>query len=286
MRNRQLAAALWMLGAQVMFGVMNVLTRLGAGDLPWSEVAAARFLLGGLLVVPVALATGARLGTRDHRTTWGRSIFGTISALGVFYALGSPRVAVGDAATLSATGPIFVALLSAPLLGERVGRHVGLAVLVAFTGVALVVQPSFATALPIAVITTLAAVFYALAMIWLRKIGQRESAEAVVLHFSLTAGLTMALITLPVFRLPDRTGALYLLGTGVTGGLAQIAMTRAYALDRAARMSALTYVSVMLTYLFALPIFTEEISVAQLAGAALVIAGGTMVTLQRKPAPA
>ncbi len=275
-----------MLGAQVMFAAMNVLTRLGAAELPWSEVAAARFLVGGLLVIPVALATGAPLRIRDRRTAWGRSIFGTISALGVFYALGSPRVAVGDAATLSATGPIFVALLSAPLLGERVGRHVGLAVLIAFTGVALVVQPSFATALPIAVIATLAAVFYALAMIWLRRIGQRESAEAVALHFSLTAGVTMALISLPVLRLPDRAGALYLLGTGIAGGLAQIAMTRAYARDRAARMSALNYVSVMLTYVFALPVFVEPVSALQLAGAALVIASGTMVTLGRARQPA
>ena len=56
----------------------------------------------------------------DPRATWLRSVFGTGSALGVFFSLGSRELAVGDAATLSATAPLFVALLSAPMLGERV----------------------------------------------------------------------------------------------------------------------------------------------------------------------
>ena len=90
---------------------------------------------------------------------------------------------MGDAATLGATTPIFVALLSGPLLGERVGRHVALAVGLAFAGVILLVRPAFAIAWPVALVATLGAFFYALAMIWLRRIGPGESHEAIVLHF-------------------------------------------------------------------------------------------------------
>ena len=45
-------------------------------------------------------------------------------------------------------------------------------------------RPSFALAGPVAVIATVGAMFWALAMIWVRKMGPGESHEAVVLHFS------------------------------------------------------------------------------------------------------
>jgi hypothetical protein len=39
----------WMILAQVFFAAMNVGTRLAARELPWSEIAAARFLVGILV---------------------------------------------------------------------------------------------------------------------------------------------------------------------------------------------------------------------------------------------
>src|SRR5688500_15292991 len=105
---------------------MRVTTRVNAGVLPWPAVAAVRFLGGALVVALVASAFRTPLRVNDRRATWLRSLFGTGSALGVFYSLGSRRIAVGDAATLSATAPLFVALLSAPLLGERVSRRTAL----------------------------------------------------------------------------------------------------------------------------------------------------------------
>src|SRR5215210_6646583 len=104
----------WMLLAQVFFAGMNVCTRLGGRDLPWAEVGAARFLVGAL------------------------------SALCTFYALASNRIPLGDVATLGATAPIFVAVLSGPLLGESVGIRVAVAISLVFAGVIAVVGPSFA----------------------------------------------------------------------------------------------------------------------------------------------
>jgi len=94
----------------------------GAARLYWAEIAAARFLIGALIAVGLASARGTSLRITDRPSTWRRSIFGTLAAIGSFYALASSRIGLGDAATLGATAPIFVALLSGPLLGEPVGR--------------------------------------------------------------------------------------------------------------------------------------------------------------------
>ncbi len=98
----------------------------------------------------------------DQRASWGRAIFGTLSALCTFYALTSPRIHLADAVTLGATAPIFVALLAPAFLGEPRSRSVGLAVVIAFAGVALVLQPRFQSAIGVAAIATLGALLYCL----------------------------------------------------------------------------------------------------------------------------
>jgi drug/metabolite transporter (DMT)-like permease len=269
--------------AQVFFAGMNVCTRMGARDLAWSEIAAARFLLGAVIALAVAGYRGSSLRISDRSRTWRRSVFGTIAAVCTFYALASSRIALGDAATLGATAPIFVALLSRPLLGEQVGGRVALAVTLGFAGIMAVVRPSFAIAIPVAAIATAGAVFYALAMIWLRKIGPGESHEAVVLHFSLVALATFLVLALPVWRWPDWRNGLLLLGAGVGGGGGQIAMTRAYALHRAAPVTALTGLGIVLTHLLAIPIFHERPTVWQIAGSLLVIAASVILATGQEP---
>src|SRR4051794_25840140 len=173
----------WMVLAQALFAAMNVCTRAGARTLPWAEIAAARFLVGAGIAVAIARLRNSSLRIVDRPNTWRRSVYGTTAAVCTFYALASPRISLADAVTLGATAPIFVALLSKPLLGERVGAPVVLAVALGFAGIVAVVRPSFATGLPVALIATLGAAFLALALIWLRKIGPAESHEAVAFHF-------------------------------------------------------------------------------------------------------
>ena len=280
----RLAGIGWMVAAQACFAGMNVCTRLGARALPWSEVASARFLVGALLAWALARARGSSLRITDWPNSWRRTIFGTLSAAGTFYALASHRIPLGDAATLSATAPVLVALLSARLLGERVGRGLSIAVFLAFLGVTAVVRPSFEAAADVALIASAAAFFYALAMIWLRKIGPGESSEAVVFHFSAFALVVFLLWSLPVWVTPDLPGLAFILATGVFGGAAQLAMTRAYAHDHAARITAFAYLGIVFTHALAAIIFDERPTLWQVGGSLLVITAGVALTLgARRP---
>jgi drug/metabolite transporter (DMT)-like permease len=273
----------WMVLAQVFFAGMNICTRLGARHLPWSEIASTRFMIGALIAFGLATHRRSSLRITDRPNAWRRSIYGTLAAVCTFYALSSSRIAVGDAATLTATAPIFVALLSGPLLGERVGSRVTLAIALGFAGILAVVRPGLDLALPVAGIATLGAGFYALAMIWLRKIGPGESNEAIVFHFSLVALVVTTAIAIPVWHWPDWRGGLALLGVGVTGGGGQMAMTRAYSLHRAAPITALSGLGIVLTHLLAIPVFGDHPSGWQVAGSLLVIGAGVLLASGTEP---
>ncbi|MBA3890270.1 MAG: DMT family transporter [Gemmatimonadaceae bacterium] len=282
-----MTGVLWIVVAETLFAIMRLATRANALALPWAALAATRFLGGAAIVFGVAQLTRGSLRIRDRRATWLRALFGTGSSIGVFYALGSHRISVGDATTLAATAPLFVAALSRPLLGEAVTRRVMLGILLGFAGVVTLVGPSFGTSGNVALIALAGAASYAMAMVYLRKVGPGESSEAVALHVSLVAGGfaafvfssqlaagTVGVAANPVDLVHVRWWALGV--AALAGGLSQIALTRAYSLDRAARLGAVSYIGVVLTYALEAIVMDRAPTLTQLVGAGLVVAAGLL----------
>lgn len=268
-----------MLAAQVLFAAMATGARASGHGIPWQEVCAARFAIGLLTVYVAARLRGQSLRIVAVRAAWLRSAFGTLSAAGTFYLYATPHLPLGDAATLLATAPIFVSVLGVPVLGEPLRAGVVAALACGFAGIALVARPSFAIAGHIVALGTSTAAASAFAFILLRRLGSSETTEAVVFHFACVGTAAMAILCIPVWRTPTASEAVALVVTGLSGGLAQIFMTRAYSLDQAARVSILGYSGMILTRAFAVPLFHEVPSAGQAIGSALVVASGVLLAL-------
>jgi drug/metabolite transporter (DMT)-like permease len=275
-------AARFMVLAAALFAGMNVMARKGAVTLPWQEIAAARFLIGVPMMAVIARRRGHALLVLHQGLAWRRTLFGTVAAGCTFFALAAPDMAVGDAVSLLSLSPLFVALLSGPMLGERLRPGTTFALGLSLSGVLLIVRPSFASALVPSAVALSGALSSGTAMIFLRRVGPEESPEAIVLHFAAFASVAFVALSLPVARLPDAHSASFLLLTGLLGNAAQLAMTRAYALGNAARMSAIGYVGVVFTRLFAVPLFGEIPGPSALLGSLSILLSGAM--LARTPA--
>jgi drug/metabolite transporter (DMT)-like permease len=274
----------WILVTEVCFALMRMATRWGAVDLPGWEIGSARFLGGALVAWGLGRARGVSLRVRDQKNAWLRSIFGTINALAVFLALGSPRIALGDVATLTATAPLFVALFSGVVLGERVSPRVLAGAALGFVGVAVLSRPALHVSGDLALALLIGALAYSFALLRLRKLGQSESSEAIALHMSLVAGITLLLVSLPRFRVPSAHALLPLLGSAAAGGLGQVAMSRAYGLGRAAKLSAVSYAGVVITYAFEAFSFARVPLLHQWIGATLVCVAGVVVSARSRAA--
>lgn len=85
------------------------------------------------------------------------------------------------------TGPLFIAVLSALLLGETVGRRGWLAIFCGFAGVLVILRPGSDDFMWVAVLPVLAGLFYALAAILTRS--QCQTASPVGMAFSLNIAL-------------------------------------------------------------------------------------------------
>jgi drug/metabolite transporter (DMT)-like permease len=277
------------LGA-VLFALMNFLARIASGHVSWMLVAGTRALVGAFVAMAIARARSVNVFPKSTRTMWLRSFFGTISMMATFYALGSKALALGDAVTLVNLTPVFLALLAPYVLGERSGRRVVIAIPLAIGGVVLILRPTFlfgdvgahvsrdAMLFP-AGIAVLASISSSFAMMMLRRVGKTENPEAIAAHFSLTAAVACFLLALPSLEMPSRVDLLTMVATGLCAGCAQIAMTRAYSMEHAARVSPFGYLSVVVSAALGAAFLHEWPGVLALGGMALVILAGTVVTV-------
>src|SRR5262249_18728861 len=78
---------LWMLCGSASFAVMGTMARAVSETCDWQVIALARSALPMLFATGLALAAGARLFFRWPRTMWMRSVAGSLSMMGTFYAL-------------------------------------------------------------------------------------------------------------------------------------------------------------------------------------------------------
>ncbi len=288
-----------MVFATVLFTAMGICARLSAHEgMPWAEVALVRSLCGAAVAYGAARARRAPLRTHHKGLSWARSLFGTAAAVCTFYTLGVPTMAMGDIATIGATSPLLVALLSPWALAEQPSRRTWWALGASFVGVTLVLRPGHAELSVEALAALGAAGFSALAMVSLRRMrrpgGPSESSEAIALHFALVSSAVMAALSVlsavaapatPSWTMPSVRGLALALGGGVAAGVAQLAMTQAYAKAEAARLGVVSYLGVLLTHGAGLLLLGEQPSPAQAMGSLVVVASGLALALERSPSP-
>jgi drug/metabolite transporter (DMT)-like permease len=138
---RPLAAAIWMIGAIVSFSSMAVAGRAASVELDTFEIMLYRSLIGVVLVVSVAGATGGwrqidggRLGlhvVRNLSHFTGQNLW--------FYAL--TAIPLAQVFALEFSQPLWVALLAPLVLGERLTRARLATALLGFLGVLVVARP-------------------------------------------------------------------------------------------------------------------------------------------------
>lgn len=268
-----------MLAGSLCFAAMNALAR-GLRHIPWPALGFSRALIGFVAAVLVARARGASLSIVDRRRMWERSIAGSTGMLCTFYAL--THMPLADATALLNTTPLWIAALAWVTLRERLSTRVWVALAIAFAGVLLIERPGLRVDGFAGVVALGAGLAGALAMVSLRKLSG-ETPDAVVVHFSAIAtgilGLALArhviFVGVPSMPSPRDAGLVLLMGLAATGG--QFSITRAYALDKAARVGASGWIQLALALAIDALVFHRWPDHPALAGITLLLVSGALL---------
>src|SRR5262245_31174638 len=164
-------------------------SQLGRLDCDWRIIALARSFLAFSFAFTLARLCGARLVFLSSPMLWLRSCAGSLSLLCTFYALTWLRTS--EVLTLTNTFPIWVAVLSWPILRVRPSVSVWLAAICGVLGVVMLRKPHFASSpgSQLAMMLALTAAFTsAVAMLGLHRLKDLHP-WAIVVHFSGVATL-------------------------------------------------------------------------------------------------
>ncbi len=133
------------------------LVKSTAGHWPGTAVAALRYVIGTAVLGAVVLATRGWAGFRVSRpgVQLGRGAAVAFATLSFF--TGAQLMPLADATAIQFTSPIFVAMFSALLLGERAPREAWTTTAIALAGVAIVLRPNIAALGPAALLPVMAA---------------------------------------------------------------------------------------------------------------------------------
>ncbi len=275
MRRR---AILCVLGSSACFTIAAAFVKFVAGAVPTSEIVFFRSGVAAVCMVPLIWRAGgwSVLHTRRPLGHAWRLLAGLAGMYGSFY--GYAHLPLATVTALGFAMPIFLAILSVPLLHERVGPDRALAVGAGLVGVLFVLRPwQDSDSLPILPALTVIAgvVFWALAMISIRRMGQSgERNITIVLLFTLGGTAVSGLLSIPVWITPSGWVLAALTGVGVISAAAQLLMTEGYRSGEATMLAPFEYGAILYTVLLGFLIWGEVPGAWEFAGIAVLVISG------------
>ena len=279
-------ALLLMAGAVALFALMDAGLKLLAPHYPALQVGALRGLSSLPFILVWILAT---VGMRSLlRVRWSlhllRAVLGIAMMAGFVYGLRSLPLTTAYAITFVA--PLLVTAMAVPLLGERVGPRRWFAIGVGLVGVLVILRPTGEGMLTLGGLAVLlAAVCYAASAITVRLLARTDSTQAMVFWLMALLALGSALLVWRDWRPIQASHLWIIVGVGVAGSLAQVALTEAFRRGEASLVAPLEYTALVWGTLLDVTLWGVLPDRVTWIGAAIIVASG-LYLLRRERAHA
>lgn len=279
-----LAVGLMLLSA-LMFSAMQLMIRFSSagGSFPLMEQVFFRNLIGLPAVCGILLKKRIfPLGSASAQPyLFGRSLAGFLGIVTFFYATNHARIA--DANILNKLSPIFVTLLSALLLRERIPKIQCAALALSFFGAWLVCGPGLRSAPTAMLAALLSALFSGIAYTFVSALRGKADSLVVITHFSVFSVLCALPGMAAHFTMPTAEQFFQLMLISVFGSLGQIALTYSYHLAPAPAISVYNYSGIVWSALLGWLFLGEALPGNTLLGGLLIIAASllTFIHTQR-----
>jgi drug/metabolite transporter (DMT)-like permease len=272
---RPFAAALWMLGSIAAFSAMAVAGRSVKGIHDTFELMLWRSV-AGLVVVVVVVAVIGRLGDIRSNRLGTHAFRNVVHFTGQnlwFYALN--LIPLAQVFALEFTSPIWVILMAAVFLGERLTGYKVAAAALGFGGVWVVARPDFAALDPGVVTAALSAVFFAATSVVTKRLTRVEGIVSILFWLTLMQTVLGAVAAGYDGHMvwPTMQSAHWLVLLGLAGLTAHFCLTRALSLAPASVVVPVDFARLPVIAVVGWAMYSEAVEWTTAAGAALILCG-------------
>ncbi|RZO66443.1 MAG: DMT family transporter [Sandaracinaceae bacterium] len=278
---------LFMILAGLLFTVMLGLVKVAREELSALEVVCWRSVTA--LPLSFVLARRAGIAVKSRRTLLVRCVLGFGAVFGFFTA--AKGLTMAQLSLVSKLQPILIAVLAPLALGvsEKSDKSVWVVLGLGLAGSALLLSPDLSSGSIYGLLALFAAVSSAGAHVAVRALGKTDNPFALVFWFQLflCVAAVAAFVATERTLLPLPPAHLWwtLVGVGVSTTLAQLAMTRAYQLDKASTVAAASYAGPLFAVVGDILFFAAWPDAWALGGGALIVLAGAWLVFSPRQAP-
>lgn len=265
-------------GAFALFSVLDVIVKLLAAGYAIPQVI---FLNSAFALIPIlgyaALRGGLvnNLRTRRIRMHMLRAAMGVSSGFCTLYAFS--RMPIADVYALAFSAPLWITLLSVPILKERVGWRRWTAVGIGFLGILIILRPGAGMSDLAAFAALGGALFYSLGMLISRFMRGTESSVSFAAYSSTAAMLVMAPMLPFVWQTPTPVHLAMSAIGGLLGGTALICLLTAFRLAPASLVAPFQYTQLVWGVIYGYAVFGHVPDPWLFLGGGIVICSGLFI---------
>ncbi|WP_291990203.1 DMT family transporter [Candidatus Accumulibacter sp. ACC007] len=278
----RLHAALLFLAALLLFAALDATAKHLSVYLAVPLLVWARYLVHlVIMLAAVAPSMGRRLVVTGR--PWLMSLRGlTLVAVTLLGQLALKTLPLAETTALIFVAPLLVALLAAPLLGEKVRLRTWLATIAGFVGVLLIARPGGSLFGPGVAYALGAALSYAAYQILTRKLAATEHPMRLLFYTALLGTLAM-LPALPVYWdgiWPTPTQSLLIISLGLYGGIGHFLLIRAFHETSASLLAPLIYTQLVWATLLGWLVFDHFPDLLTVVGMMVIGASGLSLAIR------
>jgi drug/metabolite transporter (DMT)-like permease len=264
-----LKGALWMLAAVTVLTAMMAVIKHLTKTMPVLEVAMFRMLMGLPFYLPWLLQVGwAGLRTERPWAHVARGFFGCTSLLCMTYAVANLLLA--DATVLTFTIPLWMIVLSALFMGERIRLRRTIATICGFAGVVMLVKPHGGID-PAVIVAILGAILACIAVMIMKSLTRTDSPDRIVVYFLLSGTVFLMGPAIYVWQWPTLAEWGWLVVLGLFGSSGQYMLTRAYGNGELTIVAPLDFLRVLVAGVMGYFLFDELPDAWGFAGATVIV---------------
>ncbi|MFY9141988.1 DMT family transporter [Sulfuricurvum sp.] len=279
---------LLMLAASFFFALTMAFAKLLSGSMGSVEVTFWRNAVGLIIISVTIVHTPVHnIGGRPYTLIF-RGVIGAVALLTFFYSISATSLSA--AIVYAKTEPIFTAVLALFLLGEKLKFRAVLAIIIGFTGVAVMSNMKIDYLHVMGIMTGFLS---ALAYTSVRSLKAHYDTRTVVLSFMLFGTFIPVILmiaaefytselfafALSPFVAPEGSDWVWIILMGSAAALGQIYMTRAYFYAQAGLVSTVSYSVVLFASIFGILLGDQLPTLIMITGAILIVLSGILLSI-------
>jgi drug/metabolite transporter (DMT)-like permease len=262
--------------------------KIGA-EVPTSMIVFFRCAVGFLIVLPFIFKHGLGIyRTKRPIAHIVRLVCSMTSMIAAYYAY--THMELATAVSLTFTRPLFMIVLAILVLGERVRWRRGLATVVGFIGVLVVLGPSDLVFHPAALAALFSAAAVSGAIAIIRQQAAVEGSLTLIVWFMTGTAVLTAFPAAIDWQTPQGTQWAYLIFIGLASSIGQFCLIKAFTYGEATVMNPIDYGQLVLAAILGYFLFGEVPSVWTAIGAVIIVSSTLYILLREarvgdKPPP-